>query len=147
MLSVTKIFYFEMAHAIHGYAGYCKNIHGHSYMHYVTITTQINQAGYIPSPGMLIDFKELKKLVIESVINKLDHHLVLSSKFLEENSSLSFTNNLVIMDAEPTVENLLVLIKDILLNKFSPDINLTHLKMYETKDSYAEWTNTKQVKL
>lgn len=28
MLTLTKIFHFEMAHAINGYPGSCKNIHG-----------------------------------------------------------------------------------------------------------------------
>ena len=42
MLKLTKIFHFEMAHAIHGYAGACKHIHGHSYELHVTVTEKIN---------------------------------------------------------------------------------------------------------
>lgn len=38
MLQLTKIFHFEMAHAIDGYAGACKNIHGHTYELHVTVS-------------------------------------------------------------------------------------------------------------
>ncbi len=37
MIRLTKIFNFEMAHALYGYDGPCKNIHGHSYQLEVTI--------------------------------------------------------------------------------------------------------------
>ena len=37
MLLLTKIFDFETAHAIDGYNGMCKNIHGHSYELHVTV--------------------------------------------------------------------------------------------------------------
>lgn len=61
MLMVTKIFQFEMAHAIYGYPGACKNIHGHSYELHVTVSADYKKRSYIPDTGFIIDFKELKK--------------------------------------------------------------------------------------
>ena len=55
MLLVTKIFYFEMAHAIHGYAGACKNIHGHSYELEVTVSGCTTKDEYIPAPVYVPD--------------------------------------------------------------------------------------------
>lgn len=63
MLSLTKIFHFEMAHAIYGYPGSCKNIHGHSYELQVTVTRDIEPQNYIPAPGFILDFKELKQFI------------------------------------------------------------------------------------
>jgi 6-pyruvoyltetrahydropterin/6-carboxytetrahydropterin synthase len=63
MLSVTKIFDFEMAHAIHGYKGSCQYIHGHSYQLHVTVAAVKPVEGYIPAPGIMIDFKDLKKIL------------------------------------------------------------------------------------
>ena len=40
MISVTKIFNFEMAHALHNYGGPCANIHGHSYILHVTVKSE-----------------------------------------------------------------------------------------------------------
>ena len=57
-----------MAHAIHGYGGICKNMHGHSYELHVTVSSAIGNTSYLPEPGFLLDFKEIKKLVNEAVI-------------------------------------------------------------------------------
>ena len=43
MIRITKEFKFEMAHALHGYDGLCKNIHGHSYRLWVTIRGEASQ--------------------------------------------------------------------------------------------------------
>ena len=144
MLTLTKIFHFEMAHAIHGYSGSCKNIHGHSYELHVTVSSATNEADFIPAPGFLIDFKEIKKLVTELVINRLDHQLVLSQDYVKINKkSYSSSENLISFDAEPTAENLLIYIRNLLKKKLPENVRLTHLKLFETKDSYAEWRESK----
>ncbi|MBX2933583.1 MAG: 6-carboxytetrahydropterin synthase [Ferruginibacter sp.] len=141
MLSVTKIFHFEMAHAIHGYYGACKNIHGHSYELRVTVSSVYNNDDYIPAPGFVADFKEIKNIVTALVIDKLDHHLLLSKKFLEANSTITAANNLLVFEAEPSAENLLLYIKGILQEQLPEHIHLSRLKLFETKDSYAEWVS------
>ena len=140
MLNLTKIFRFEMAHAIHGYQGVCKNIHGHSYELHVTIGSSAAYADYIPAPGILVDFKEIKKRVNTAIIEMLDHKMILSHDFLARFPALSSQENLVIWEAEPTAENMLLYIKRILSDELPDGINLVRLKLYETKDSYAEWT-------
>jgi len=141
MLSLTKIFHFEMAHAIHGYPGACKNIHGHSYELHVTVTTGKETFNYIPAPGFILDFKELKNLVKNAILQTFDHKLVLSQTYLHENTALKSQENLVIWEMEPTAENLLLFMKETLSQKLPAEIKLVQLKLYETKDSYAEWTN------
>lgn len=139
MLLLTKIFHFEMAHAICGYSGACRNIHGHSYELHVTVASSKGTEDFISTPGFEIDFKEIKKLVNESVIKSFDHKLVLSSAFLVENPALQSQENLVCWEAEPTAENLLIYIRRILENNLSKKVTLVKLKLYETKDSFAEW--------
>ena len=70
----------------------------------------------------------------------LDHKIILSRDFLAKFPALSSQENLVIWEAEPTAENMLLYIKRILSDKLPDGINLVRLKLYETKDSYAEWT-------
>jgi len=142
MLQITKIFHFEMAHAIHGYPGPCKNIHGHSYELHVTVCTEAVHEEHIPGPGFLIDFKEIKKIVSVNIIDAFDHKLVLSRNFLQQNPYFSKTENLVVWEAEPTAENMLLFMKQALPEKFPAGIVLSRLKLYETKDSYAEWAGT-----
>ena len=128
-----------MAHAIHGYAGACKNIHGHSYELEVTVSGCTTKDEYILAPGFIIDFKELKQLVTDSIIRMIDHKLVLSQDYIAEHPSISSQENLVILGAEPTAENLLIHFQQILLQALPSGSKLVELKLYETKDSFAIW--------
>lgn len=143
MLSLTKIIHFEMAHAIDGYNGSCKNIHGHSYELHVTVCcSDVTGDNYIPAPGFILDFKELKKIVSAAVMDEFDHKLVLSRNYLSKNPGMDLQENLVVWDNEPTAENLLIYICRQLKKEIPPGTELNSLKLYETKDSFAEWTNT-----
>ena len=141
MLSLTKIFHFEMAHAICGYPGSCKNIHGHSYELEVTVTRDKENQNYITAPGFILDFNELKQLVTSSIIKTFDHKLILSGSYLGQNPAIKSQENLVAWEAEPTAENLLIYMAKILCNVLPEEVKLVRLRLYETKDSYAEWTN------
>lgn len=128
-----------MAHAIHGYSGACKNIHGHSYELHVTVGDHLPGCGPIPAPGFITDFKIIKKIVTSTVVEKLDHKLVLSEDFLRQHPGFAVQENLVTWKKEPTAENLLCYIHNSICAALPPDIKLLYLKLFETKDSYAEW--------
>lgn len=142
MLSVTKIFRSEMAHALYGYAGKCKNIHGHSYVLHVTVQGSGTPDGYLPAPGLIFDFKDLKKIVDDLILQKLDHQLVLSETYLKANPAFKASENLVEWTMEPSVENILLFIRGQLQLHFPKEIQLLKLKLFETADSYAEWGNS-----
>lgn len=139
MLSVTKIFRFETAHAIHGYNGHCKNIHGHSYVLHVTVSHAEEGGSYLPSPGFIYDFKELKQLVNKAVISRFDHQLILSEAYIRDHDTTMHFENLTVWKMEPTAENILLYIRDELGKELPKNIVLYRLKLYETNDSYAEW--------
>jgi 6-pyruvoyltetrahydropterin/6-carboxytetrahydropterin synthase len=67
-----------MSHALLNYDGLCRNIHGHSYKLLVTIIGEPADLPGDPKDGMVIDFKELKDLVKEHVVDRLDHSLVIN---------------------------------------------------------------------
>lgn len=140
MLRVTKIFRFETAHAIHGYNGSCRNIHGHSYELHVTVQQQYHEDEFLPAPGFVIDFKELKRMVHFAVIDRFDHCIILSEDYLETHPFLRSLPNLEVWEAEPTAENILLYIKNKLVQQLPEDVRLHELKLYETADSYAEWS-------
>ena len=85
------------------------------------------------------DFKEINKFVTATVIDYFDHKIILSNNFLFENPSLLTHENLFSWQAEPTAENMLLFIQKKLSEKLPNEINLQYLKLFETKDSYAEW--------
>lgn len=54
-IRITKQFNFETGHALYGYDGKCKNVHGHSYKLYVTVLgTPIADSSHVKY-GMVID--------------------------------------------------------------------------------------------
>lgn len=139
MLRLTKIFYFETAHAIYGYQGKCKNIHGHSYRLEATVATNASGEDYIPAPGFVIDFKDLKKIVQTTIVDHFDHKLILSEQYLKANPGIEKQDSLVIWNVEPTAENILIYIRKQIEKELPVNTTLVSLKLYETESSYAEW--------
>ena len=138
MLQITKIFRFEMAHAINGYPGKCKDIHGHSYELHVTVAPVSMSQHLIPGTGLVMHFKELKAIVNECVVQPFDHRLVLSKEFIRSHNFSNY-ENILDWDYEPSVENLILYIRQVLREKLPAHVRLVRLKLFETHDSYAEW--------
>ena len=135
MLSITKIYRFESAHAITSHDGLCRNIHGHSYELHTTVTTnKLNKS------DMVIDFKELNKLVDMKVVKEFDHALILKNNEFNQSFAKNCITKIFWMEQEPTVE---MLIKEIVqrIQLSLPDqIKLIRVKLFETNSSYAEWS-------
>ena len=141
IIRITKQFTFEMAHALSDYDGLCKNIHGHSYHLDVTVKGAPKQDANSPKQGMLIDFGDLKNLVNQEIISVYDHALL-----LQENDNYTLINELkkhydkvVIVNFQPTTENLLAYFADSLKEKLPTGITLFSLRLRETDRSFAEW--------
>ena len=60
-IRITKTFDFEAAHALDGYEGKCKDIHGHSYRLETTFIGTPKKDNNQSDCGMVVDFGELKK--------------------------------------------------------------------------------------
>lgn len=130
-----------MAHALHEYDGLCRNIHGHSYNLQVTLIGEIkDQAGH-PKDGMVMDFSELKEIVKSQVVNRFDHSLMVNSLFPTKQIELlkQTTNRVIVVDFQPTSENIVAYIAQILQQHLPSDVTLFSIRLYETVTSYAEW--------
>ena len=141
-IRVTKQFDFETGHALYGYDGKCKNVHGHSYKLAVTVigipisdTTNVKL-------GMVIDFGDLKKIVMEEIVNKFDHATVFNkntphidlAKELESRG-----HNIILVNYQPTSEMMLVDFAEKIKKRLPKHISLHSLKLQETGTSHAEW--------
>lgn len=140
-IRITKIFHFEMAHALDNYDGLCRNIHGHSYKLYVTLIGQPSKDETSPKKGMLIDFSDLKKIVQESIIDKYDHALLLNQhtdKIIIDTLK-QYYQKIIIVPFQPTSELLLITFAQILQQALPANAKLFSLRLNETETSYAEW--------
>jgi 6-pyruvoyltetrahydropterin/6-carboxytetrahydropterin synthase len=136
---VTKEFQFEMAHALFGHDGPCKNIHGHSYGLSVTLKGNPINDSENPKTGMVIDFADLKKLVVNEIISPFDHSLVLNKNVPQSLLSGLQEQKLILVDFQPTCENLIIHIAKKLKSALPDSVQLHHLLLRETHTSFAEW--------
>jgi len=129
-----------MAHALEGYDGLCRNIHGHSYKLRVTVVGIPVEDSQSPKNGMLIDFSDLKHIVEKSIISKYDHSLVLNSK--TDTTTIKALQNyydkIVTVNYQPTSEQMLIDFANILQDVLPANISLHSLRLSETDTSYAE---------
>ena len=130
-----------MAHALLGYDGLCKNIHGHSYTLVVTVTGTPVQDEASPKVGMIIDFKDLKSIIKQQIIDRFDHALVLNSSSPKDLLDMLLKNydKIVLLDYQPTTENMIADMAGRIQNLLPSNLKLFSLKLRETPTSYAEW--------
>jgi len=141
-IRITKLFTFETGHALYGYDGKCKNVHGHSYKLSVTVIgAPITKVGAVKL-GMVIDFGDLKKVVKEEVVDGFDHATVFNKNtpHLELAKELQARGHEVILvDYQPTSENMVIDFAAKIKDRLPENIQLHSLKLSETDTSFAEW--------
>ena len=131
-VSVYRKEHFNAAHRLHNSSwdeekndvifGKCNNpsYHGHNYEIDVKVTGVPDR-----DTGFVIDLKLLSDIIDEHVIEKFDHkNLNLDVK--------EFSN------LNPTAENIVVVIYNILRDKIDKDLDL-QIRLYETPRNFAEY--------
>jgi 6-pyruvoyl-tetrahydropterin synthase len=140
-IRITKEFKFEMAHALMGYDGPCKHIHGHSYELWVTIIGVPDADENSPKNGMVMDFGLLKNIVRKNIIEQFDHALVINKQTPDTTfaSVHELFDKLMLVDYQPTSENMLIDFARRIKDKLPEEVKLHSLKLRETVTSVAEW--------
>jgi 6-pyruvoyltetrahydropterin/6-carboxytetrahydropterin synthase len=141
-IRITKQFSFETGHALYGYDGKCKNVHGHSYKLSVTVIGKPLTDSSNVKYGMVIDFSDLKKIVREEIVDVFDHATVFNKNtpHIELAKELSSRDHHVILvDYQPTSENMVIDFAKKISNRLPDTIKLFSLKLQETETSFAEW--------
>ena len=128
-----------MAHALYGYDGLCKNIHGHSYRLWVTLRGPVLDEPGHEKDGMVLDFGLLKRLVNPHIIDKYDHSFVLNANSSHANIDLSAFEKVYLLPYQPTSENLVNDFVSIIKNQLPDNIELYKVVLSETANSFAEW--------
>lgn len=108
---VARTFQFQAAHHLPRHPGKCHNLHGHTYRLEVICRGPVD-----PESGMVVDFADLKALVREHVLDRLDHSLL---------------NDVI---ENPTAEHVAVWIWDRLSGI---DLPLEEIRLHETQNCYV----------
>lgn len=144
-IRITKQFTFETGHALYGYDGKCRNVHGHSYKLSVTVIGEPIEDKNHVKYGMVIDFTDLKAIVKEEIVDQFDHATVFNkntphvelAKELDQRG-----HHVILVDYQPTSENLVIDFANRIVNRLPGNIKLFSLRLQETESSYAEWYAT-----
>ncbi|MFV8225398.1 6-pyruvoyl trahydropterin synthase family protein [Christiangramia aquimixticola] len=141
-IRITKQFSFETGHALYGYDGKCRNVHGHSYKLSVTVIGKpIIDSDHVKF-GMVIDFSDLKKIVKTQIVDQFDHATVFNKNtpHLELAEELkSRGHHVILVDYQPTSENMVIDFAQKISDLLPAHIKLHSLKLQETETSFAEW--------
>lgn len=141
-IRLTKKFSFETGHALYGYDGKCKNLHGHSYKLHVTVIGKPISDATNPKYGMVVDFGDLKKIVKEHIEDVFDHTMVFNKN--TPHSELASIlkaqgHDIIEVDYQPTSEMMVIHFAEIIKAHLPQNVKLHSIKLYETATSYAEW--------
>ncbi|MGJ8758921.1 MULTISPECIES: 6-carboxytetrahydropterin synthase [unclassified Polaribacter] len=141
-IRITKQFSFETGHALYGYDGKCKNVHGHSYKLSVTVSGKPIEDNNNVKFGMVIDFGDLKKIVNEEIVDIFDHatvfnkntpHVDLAKELMDRG------HHVLLVDYQPTSEMMVIDFAEKIKNRLPKNIKLHAIKLQETDSSFAEW--------
>lgn len=141
-IRLTKEFSFEAAHALDGYDGPCREIHGHSYRLFVTVKGAPLTAADDPKQGMVMDFGVLKRIVDDEIIARYDHALILQRTAASDDLRATLAqrfDNLIEVDYRPTCENMLTDFAARIGARLPQGVSLHALRLHETATSFAEW--------
>jgi len=141
-IRITKRFSFETGHALYGYDGKCRNVHGHSYKLFVTVIGHpISDTTHVKL-GMVIDFSDLKVIIKNKIVDVFDHATVFNKNtpHVELAKELSDRgHNVLLVDYQPTSEMMIIDFANVIKQELPSHIKLHSLKLQETDSSYAQW--------
>ena len=111
---------FAAAHNLRGYAGNCERLHGHNWKVEIVIRSEA-----LDSLGMVIDFREVKK-VADAVLEEFDHH------YLNELARFQKRN--------PTTENIASVIFSEIAQKLPRGVSLAKVTVWESEGCSATYS-------
>jgi 6-pyruvoyltetrahydropterin/6-carboxytetrahydropterin synthase len=142
---ITKEIEIDMGHRVPNHKSKCRNFHGHRYKIEVGVDDKVISTPGSSDEGMVIDFSDLKQIMMEELDGKFDHGFTMwegddfASDFMDiaERSEMK----IIFVNFIPTAENLsrhwYTLIKPRLREK---GISINHVKVWETPTSTALYT-------
>ncbi len=134
MTTVTKTVRFDAAHILTNHKGLCKNLHGHTYRVDISVRGETDD-------GMVIDFKDLKRVAGEVVCDRFDHAFMYHTGSEGECEIAAVVERhgmrTVALPFRSTAENLAKMFYGDLAERIP---GLVSVKVWETADSVAEYS-------
>ena len=146
LIRLTKIFTFEMAHAYLVMMAFVAIYMGIR-ISFMSLWGRPRIDEHHPKNGMVIDFKDVKRVVKDRIVDVFDHALLLSDRVSQEQKDIlsSSYEKVIFADYQPSCELMLVDFVIKLDQQLPEGVQLHSLRLYETETSYADWFASDQV--
>lgn len=150
-MKITKEIGFDYGHRVPDHKSKCRHLHGHRARLLVTVSGPILDKPGDNDNGMVMDFSDIKRLMIEEIHDLFDHKLILykDDPIVESIGDVltkhDIESGLILFPMVPTAENLAKYCFEILNRVFIKffhrlEIYLDSVVLYETPNSFAECT-------
>lgn len=140
---ITKKIEIDMGHRVPNHKSKCKNFHGHRYTIEVGVDDKKIQDAGSSSEGMVIDFSDLKNLMIEVIDEPYDHSFTVAENDKYVSDWIKFQQDglkVNLVSFIPTAENLAQWWFVLLKKKLDQvGIKIKHVKVWETPTSTATY--------
>lgn len=141
---ITRKFEFDAGHRISTHQSQCRNLHGHRYVLEVTISGNIITDDAVPEQGMVMDFSNVKRIIQEALVDQWDHAFLVyagDTRVLEFLQSMD-GHKTVVLEVQPTVENLALIAFDklqrVFRDRYTDRLALEHIRLFETPNCWAD---------
>ncbi len=134
MLTVSKECVFDAAHVLSKHSGQCKNLHGHTYR----LVVEVEQSD--AATDMVIDFKDLKGVMQEVILERFDHAFIFDERSASESEIAAViakhSMKSVGLPFRSTAENLACYF----FGQLAAHVNVRSVRLYETPASFATYS-------
>lgn len=147
--SVTKTVEFDMGHRIPCHKSKCRNFHGHRYKVEATLSGEIQPIRLQSDDGMVLDFGDIKKAMMEHIHDVCDHAFMVykgDDSGIQALSLLGQEHRTVLVPFVPTAEELAKhffnKLDSVFRKIYGKKLRLTRVRVYETPTSYVDFDPT-----
>jgi 6-pyruvoyltetrahydropterin/6-carboxytetrahydropterin synthase len=143
-MEITTRMEFDAGHRIPSHKSSCKNLHGHRYAIEVTVKGDIIDEEQKSDFGMVMDFKDAKELIRQTIVTPWDHAFIVYEKDHEVINFLATLKDhkTVIFPKVPTAENMALVamenLKKIFYDNYKEAIIPIKVRLYETPNNWAD---------
>lgn len=146
-MMISKTIEIDMGHRVPNHKSKCRNLHGHRYKIEVFVDGNVKTEKGSSDEGMVIDFGDLKDVMVEVIDKRYDHGIVLSTNDRFAEKIRDFGLKTILTEDIPTAENLAKL----WFFELEPaldfrKIKLEGVKVWETPTSTAIFTLNDAIK-
>lgn len=131
MFRVTREIHFCYGHRLLHYNGKCRHLHGHNGRALITLETK-----ELDSMGMAVDFSQIKRIMQTWIDETLDHKMILHRDDPVLPELRKQNEPVVVIDVNPTAENIAKLIYD---HAHSQNLPVVEVTLWETENSFATY--------